>query len=152
MTSQNPLKEGSQVDFYLNEPKCVRTEGFLHNNLNQSGMFDQLCFMQIYGKIWAIGWTKIENICTNSMLLLTNCEVHTEKYSDRSFEVRTVRKADVRIFSHMDRNNWSIRVLLCSYNQRPKTKAFSKFSTELICVFLECSCWKGNFFQFPYFI
>ena len=91
MTSQNPLKEGSQVDFYLNKPKCVRTEGFLENNLNQSGMFDQLCFMQIYGKIWAIGRTKIESICTNSMLLLTNCEVHTEKYSDRSSEVWTER-------------------------------------------------------------
>ena len=25
------------------------------------------------------------------MLLLTNCEVHTEKFSDRSFEVRTER-------------------------------------------------------------
>ena len=27
----------------------------------------------------------------NTMLLLTNCEVHTEKYSDRRFEVRTER-------------------------------------------------------------
>ena len=36
------------------------------------------------------------------MLLLTNCEVHTGKYSDRSFEVRTERKAEVRIFSRMD--------------------------------------------------
>ena len=27
----------------------------------------------------------------NNMLLLTNCEVHTEKYLDRSFEVRTKR-------------------------------------------------------------
>ena len=25
------------------------------------------------------------------MLLLTNCEVHTEKYLDRSFEIRTER-------------------------------------------------------------
>ena len=25
----------------------------------------------------------------NNILLLTNCEVHTAKYSDRSFEVRT---------------------------------------------------------------
>ena len=30
-----------------------------------------------------------------SMLLLTNCEVHRGKYSDRSFEVRTDR-SDVR--------------------------------------------------------
>ena len=29
------------------------------------------------------------------MLLLTNCEVHRGKYSDRSFEVRTER-SDVR--------------------------------------------------------
>ena len=27
----------------------------------------------------------------NTMLLLTNCEVYTGKYSDRSFEVRTER-------------------------------------------------------------
>ena len=27
----------------------------------------------------------------NNMLLLTNCEVHTGKYLDRSFEVRTER-------------------------------------------------------------
>ena len=42
------------------------------------------------------------------MILLTNCEVHTGKYSDRSFEVRTERseirtKTKVRIFSRMDR-------------------------------------------------
>ena len=54
------------------------------------------------------------------MLLLTNCEVHTGKYSDRSFEVRTERKPKVRIFSRMDRTNWSIRALLYSHNQRPK--------------------------------
>ena len=37
------------------------------------------------------------------MLLLTNCEVHTGKYSDRGFEVRSekvrsVRKADPEYF------------------------------------------------------
>ena len=36
------------------------------------------------------------------MVLLTNCEVHTEKYSDRSFEVRIERsevrtKAEIRV-------------------------------------------------------
>ena len=68
------------------------------------------------------------------MLLLTNCEVHTGKYLDRSFEVRTertkiektiilknevrsVRKAKVQIFSRMDRTNWSIRASLYSHNQ-----------------------------------
>ena len=51
------------------------------------------------------------------MLLLTNCEVHTEKYLDRIFEVRTERKAKVQIFSRMDRTNWSIRDLLYSHNQ-----------------------------------
>ena len=40
------------------------------------------------------------------MLLLINCEAHTEKYLDRTFkygpkEVRSVRKAKVRIFSRM---------------------------------------------------
>ena len=38
------------------------------------------------------------------MLLLTNCEVHTAKYSDRSFDVgpnemRSIQKTKVRIFS-----------------------------------------------------
>ena len=50
----------------------------------------------------------------NTMLLLTNCEVHTRKYSDRSLDVR---KTKVRIFSSMDRTNWSIRALLYSRNQ-----------------------------------
>ena len=31
------------------------------------------------------------------MLLLTNCEVHTGKYLDRSFEVRTERRETLRI-------------------------------------------------------
>ena len=56
------------------------------------------------------------------MLLLTNCEVHTGKYLDRSFkygpnEVRSVQNAKVQIFSPMDRTNWSIRALLYSHNQ-----------------------------------
>ena len=50
----------------------------------------------------------------NTMLLLTNCEVHTGKYSDRSLDVR---KTKVRIFSRMDRTNWSIRALLYSRKQ-----------------------------------
>ena len=37
-------------------------------------------------KVWCID----EGI-SNNMLLLTNCEVHTGKYLDRSFEVRTER-------------------------------------------------------------
>ena len=56
----------------------------------------------------------------NIVVLFTNCEVHTGKYSARSFEVRTERKAKVRIFSRMDRINWSIRALLYCRNQRPK--------------------------------
>ena len=59
-------------------------------------------------------------IISNNMLLLTNCEVHTGKYSDRGFEVRTERKAEVRMFSRMDRTNWSVRALLYSHSQRPK--------------------------------
>ena len=53
------------------------------------------------------------------MLLLTNCEVHTGKYLDGSFEVRTER-SEVRTknygpnISRMDRTNWSIRALLYS--------------------------------------
>ena len=50
------------------------------------------------------------------MLLLTNCEVHTVKYSDGSLDVRTERKTKVRIFFRMDRTNWSIRALLYSCN------------------------------------
>ena len=46
--------------------------------------------------------------------------------------VRSVRKAEVRLFSRMDRTNWSIIALSYSHNQRPKTEAFSKFSTELV--------------------
>ena len=56
------------------------------------------------------------------MLLLTNCEVHTGnirtevlKYGPN--EVRSVRKAEVRISSRMDRTNWSIIALLYSRNQ-----------------------------------
>ena len=52
------------------------------------------------------------------MLLLTNCEVHTGKYLDRSVEVRTERKAKVQIFSRKDRTNWSIRALLYSHKQQ----------------------------------
>ena len=62
-------------------------------------------------------WLKDIWILANNMLLLTNCEVHTGKYLDRSFEVRTERKAKVQIFFRMDRTNWSIRTLLYSYNQ-----------------------------------
>ena len=56
------------------------------------------------------------------MLLLTNCEVHTGKYLDRSFEVgtngvRSVRNTKVQMFSRMDRTNWSIRALLYTRNQ-----------------------------------
>ena len=57
-----------------------------------------------------------------TVLFLTNCEVHMGKYFDRSFEVRTERKAEVRIFSRMDTTDWSIRALLYSHNQRPKPK------------------------------
>ena len=53
----------------------------------------------------------------SNMLLLTNCEIHTGKYSDRSLDVRTERKPKVGIFSRMDRTNWSIRALLYSRNQ-----------------------------------
>ena len=76
--------------------------------------------------------------------------IRTEVLKYGPNEVRSVRKADheVRIFSRMGRTNWPKRASLYSHNQRPKTKAFSKFNTELICVFLECSCWKGNCFQF----
>ena len=45
----------------------------------------------------------------HTMLLLTNCEVHTGKYLDL--------QARVQIFSRMDRTNWSIRALLYSHNE-----------------------------------
>ena len=58
----------------------------------------------------------------NNMLLLTNYEVHTGKYSDHSLDVRTERsevrtKDKVRIFSSMERTNWSTRDLLYSLNR-----------------------------------
>ena len=56
------------------------------------------------------------------MLLLTNFEVHTGIYSDRSFEVRT------ELFSRTDRTNWSIRALLYSHNQRPIPSSNSTLS------------------------
>ena len=67
------------------------------------------------------------------MLLLINCEVHTGKYLDRSFEVRTersgsVRKAKVQIFSHMDRTNWSIRALSYSHNQHLRFAVLDKMT------------------------
>ena len=34
--------------------------------------------------------------------------------------MRSVRKAEVRIFSHIGLTNWSIRALLYSHNQGPK--------------------------------
>ena len=34
--------------------------------------------------------------CRNTTLLLTNCEVHTRKYLDRSFEVRTEQTEKLR--------------------------------------------------------
>ena len=56
------------------------------------------------------------NVGANIVLLLINSEVHTGKWSDSSLDVRTER-SKVRIFSRMDRTNWSIRVLLYSRNQ-----------------------------------
>ena len=60
--------------------------------------------------------SRFRNVVHYIMLLLTNCEVHTGKYSDRSLDVRTERKTKDRIFSRMDRTNWSIRALLYSHN------------------------------------
>ena len=66
----------------------------------------------------------------HNMLLLTNCEVHTGNIRTEVLkyglnEMRSLRKAEVRIFSRMDRTNWSIRALLYSHKQRAKTEAFS---------------------------
>ena len=47
------------------------------------------------------------------MLLLPNCEVHTGKYLDRSFEARTEGKSKVQIFAYGP-HNWSIRAILYS--------------------------------------
>ena len=57
-----------------------------------------------------------------NMLLFTNCEVYTGRYSERSLDVQTERsevrtKTKVRIFSGIDRTNWSIRALLYSRKQ-----------------------------------
>ena len=65
MTSQSPLKEELQWVFYLNKQECVRKKRFMPNNLNQSAMFDQLCFTQIYNKyvnFWTTGRPVIAKI------------------------------------------------------------------------------------------
>ena len=72
---------------------------------------------------------KCEEICcnplVNTMLLVTNCEVHTEniwtavlKYGPN--EVRSLQKTKVPNISRMDRTNRSIRALLYSqyFNQK----------------------------------
>ena len=46
--------------------------------------------------------------------------IRTEVLKYGPNEVRSVRKAEARIFSGMDRTNWLIRALLYSHNQRPK--------------------------------
>ena len=79
-------------------------------------------------------------ICSDWPIMRSIWEnIRTEVLKYGLNEVRSVLKAEVRIFSCMDRTNWSIRALLYSHNQRRKTKF-----TEHICVFLECGCWKGN--------
>ena len=50
--------------------------------------------------------------------ILENIRTEVLKYGPN--EVRSVRKAEVRIFSRMDSSNWSIRALLYRHNQRPK--------------------------------
>ena len=65
-------------------------------------------------------------------------------------DVRFVRKTKVRIFSRMDRTNWSIRASLYSHNQRPEPSSNSKLN--IFVIFLECRCWKVNSFQFLYLI
>ena len=56
------------------------------------------------------------------MLLLRSIreDIRTEVLKYGPNEVRSVRKAEVRIFSRMDRTNWSTRILLYSHDQRPK--------------------------------
>ena len=46
-------------------------------------------------------------------------------------DVSSVRKTKVRIFSCMDRINWSIRTLLYSHNQRPKPSLNSELNIFL---------------------
>ena len=65
---------------------------------------------------------KIGTTLIHPMLLLTTREVHTGNIRTAVLmygpnEVRSVRKTKVRIFSRMDRPNWSIRYLLCRHNQ-----------------------------------
>ena len=48
----------------------------------------------------------------------TRENIRTEVLKYGLNEVRSVRKTEVRIFSRMDRTNWSIRALLYSHNQR----------------------------------
>ena len=46
--------------------------------------------------------------------------IRAEVLEYRPNEVSSIRKAEVRIFSCMDRTNWSIRALLHSHSQRLK--------------------------------
>ena len=51
MTYQNPLKEGSQVVSLTLMNRNVSKGSVYTSKLNQSGMLDHLCFIQIYDKI-----------------------------------------------------------------------------------------------------
>ena len=69
----------------------------------------------------------------NTMFLLTNCEVHMGNIGTAAVKygpnkVRSIRKTKVQIFSHMDQTNWSIRTLLYSHNQRPKSSENSEMN------------------------
>ena len=55
-----------------------------------------------------------ESIC-NIMLLLTNCEVHTAKYLDGSFD-GPLRKIRSENFPY-GTNNWLMRALLYSHHE-----------------------------------
>ena len=46
-------------------------------------------------------------------------------------EVSSVQKTKVRIFSRIDRTNWSIRALLYSHNQKP-----TPFLNSYLCIFV----------------
>ena len=63
-------------------------------------------------------------ICSYSPIVRSiRKNIRTEVLKYGLNEVRSERKAELRIFSRMDRTNWSIRVLLYRHNQRPKTES-----------------------------
>ena len=71
------------------------------------------------------------NVIISTMLLLTNCEVHTEKHSDRSFDVRTERSECIAIIKDKRSKrslNSALKMFVSSLNAAIGRKFFASSS------------------------